>query len=223
MELTKGVAYAKAINTKQRSVEAVVSTETVDRVGDIIDQATWRLEQFKRNPVVLFQHNMAAPIGRAEDIAVRDGRLEATIVFASTPRADEILQLYIDRALRAFSVGFRVGRVEKEIGEAGRSVMRLLDCDLFEISAVSIPANPDALAKAKSLGLVPPDWHGGRDVSAGEELVRLATDRAHGKSLALVPPAPTASGVLLAEVQRMANRDEDDDGDPLHGLFGGAA
>lgn len=200
-QLTRGIAFTKAINSSKRSVEAVVSTETVDRAGDIVDQASWRLAQFLRNPVVLYMHDHGQPVGRAEDVAVRNGQLEATIVFADTERGREIFQLYAEKALRAFSVGFSVGRIEEEIGE-GRTVTRLLDCELWEISAVTVPANPDALAKHKALGLVPE--------SAGAEIVRAALDAREsvgGDDIASVAlRQPRAPQPLDDEIERELRR-----------------
>lgn len=158
MELTRGIAYTKSVSSSSRAVEAIVSSDTIDRHGDIIDQGSWRLDSYRRNPVVLFAHDYDQPIGRAESLDVQQGALHARIVFASTPKGEEVLTLFREGALRAFSVGFRVGSIQQEQTQDGRSVDRLLDCELWEISAVAVPANPDALAKHKSLGLVPPGY-----------------------------------------------------------------
>lgn len=176
--LTDGIAYAKSVDAGKRSVEATFSSEAVDRQGDIIDQASWKLDAYRRNPVVLFAHDHTAPIGRTEDLQISGGKLEGTIVFASTPRGDEVLQLFKEKALRAFSVGFRVGRITEEQTAAGVTVSRLLDCELWEISAVAVPANPDAVAKCKSLGLVPANYTREETIAEAATRRSMMTDEA---------------------------------------------
>lgn len=168
-ELIQGAMYCKAYNPKTRSVDAVISSEAVDGHGEIIDQSSWNLARYAQNPVVLYMHSHYDVIGHAQDVRVADGQLQARIVFATTKLASEVATLFQDGAMRAFSVGFRAGRIETTI-VAGKSVRRLMDCELREISAVSVPSNPDAVVKHKSLGLVPANYQ----ADAGDELIRAA-------------------------------------------------
>jgi HK97 family phage prohead protease len=186
MNLTYSPMYTKAVDVKSRSVEAILSSETIDGHGEIVDQSTWNLARYLKNPVVLYQHNANIVVGRAEDIRVLDGKLQARIVFATTPNASEVFQLFVDRAMRAFSVGFRPGRVAQETLADGRTVRRLLDCELYETSAVSMPSNPDAVVKHKSLGLIPQSFQ----LTASEEIARLASKAAFGA----LPADPAPSG-----------------------------
>jgi HK97 family phage prohead protease len=169
-QLKHAVAFVRerSVNLQKRSVDAVVSDETIDAYGEIVDSASWKLERYLRNPVVLHQHDHSAPMGRAESVRVEGGALCASIVFANTDLGNELLQLYSEGALRAFSVGFRPGRVTTETVN-GRTVERLLDCELLEISCVSVPANPNAVARHKALGLVPPSYSGSASRSIHEE------------------------------------------------------
>ena len=43
-------------------ISAVVSTESIDRDGDIIRQGYWDLDHFKSHPILLSSHNYRAPI-----------------------------------------------------------------------------------------------------------------------------------------------------------------
>jgi len=151
--------YAKSVDAKTRSVEAVLSSETVDAYGEIVDQASLKLERFLKNPVVLHQHSMLKVIGHAQNVRLVGGELQARINFATTELANEIFTLFQDGAMRAFSIGFRPGRAVKEVVN-GREVTRLLDGELLEVSAVSVPANPDAVVRHKSLGLLPESFRG---------------------------------------------------------------
>jgi HK97 family phage prohead protease len=160
-ELNYSAMYTKALDANSRSVVAVLSSETVDGHGEIVDQASWKLARFLKNPVVLYMHSRFDVIGRAEDVQIVDGCLQARIVFATTTLAQEAFTLFKDGAMRAFSVGFRPGSLKFEEVN-GRKVNRLLDCELMEVSAVSIPSNPDAVVKHKALGLIPTDFRGGK-------------------------------------------------------------
>lgn len=152
-QLKYAAATTKSVNAATRTLEAIVSDESLDSHGDVVDSATWDLTRYRSNPVVLFQHRHDQPIGRSEKVWIEGTQLHARMVLSDTERAREVMQLFSDGSLRAFSIGFRVGRIADEV-RGGRNVTRLLDCELFEISAVSVPSNPNALVKHKALGLV---------------------------------------------------------------------
>ena len=135
----------------ERSFDVIASTEAVDSYGDIV-KANWRLERYANNPIVLFGHNTRDPscvIGMASDVKVEGGMLKAriTLVDAETnPEAERVFKLMKAGALRGISVGF----LPHSYGWAkvnDQEVFVLDDNELFEISVVSVPANPDALAQ----------------------------------------------------------------------------
>lgn len=153
----------KAVDVDARSVEVIASTSALDAHGDVLDQ-DWDLKRYKKNPVVLWNHNQFGgyygsgtnrpedflPIGRAENVKVEGGKLMATLVFASAeanPLAEKVFKLFSEKMLRAVSVGFRPGKVTKET-KNGREIYRLSENELREISAVPIGSNPEAVAKS---------------------------------------------------------------------------
>lgn len=135
----------------ERSFDVIASTETVDSYGDIV-KANWRLERYANNPIVLFGHNTRDPscvIGTASDVKVDGGALKARITLVGeevNPEAERVFKLMKAGALRGISVGF----LPHSYGWAkvsDQEVFVLDDNELFEISVVSVPANPDALAQ----------------------------------------------------------------------------
>lgn len=133
---------------EDRTVRAWVSREAPDRMGDVVIAAGMDLSAYQRNPVVLWAHDhRLPPIGKGAVRAVPGEGIEAETTFASTPFAQEILDLYRDGFLKAFSVGFRTVAYESEQRE-GKAVTLLTTTELVEYSAVPVPANPDALVKA---------------------------------------------------------------------------
>jgi len=126
--------------------QAVASTAVVDRQGETIDQKGWDLKNFKDNPVMLWAHDHTIPaIGTAENVRVSKAGGEARLVFEpkfneATEFAKAIKFLYEgdeDNApvLNSFSVGFR------PLDMDGNAITKQ---ELYEISAVNVPANPEA-------------------------------------------------------------------------------
>ena len=60
-------ARAIRANEESRTVRFVLSDSSVDRMGDTIDAAGWRLGQYKANPVVLWSHLSSEPRRREAD------------------------------------------------------------------------------------------------------------------------------------------------------------
>ncbi len=150
----------KELDEASRSFWAVASDESVDRSGDIIRQAGWELANFMKNPVIPWGHDYSQPpVAMAEAAEVRDGKLYIKPKFATAeqyPFADQIYQLYKGGFLRAFSVGF-MPKEHKYMMDGDRYVgTEFLRQELFEVSAVTVPANPNALAQARAAGLVVP-------------------------------------------------------------------
>lgn len=138
----------KSVNDAARSVRAIASTDAIDSYGEIVEQ-DWDLKRYNANPVVLFAHNSRElPVGTASDVGVVGGRLECTITFGTTTRASEVWQSVRDGSLRALSVGFNPRKVRSE-KRNGVDVYILSDNELFEISVVPVPANPEAVMRAK--------------------------------------------------------------------------
>jgi len=150
------------VNAESRTIEALVSTATIDRYGEIVEPKAFakHLETFRKNPVLLASHQyagfdagQATVIGHWSNMRITDDGLVGTAHFANTQLADEYWQLYRDGHMKAFSVGFRVhawemSEVETEDGK--RKVRVFTDVELLEVSAVAVPANPDAVLIARA-------------------------------------------------------------------------
>lgn len=144
----KQIVELKAIDTEKRTITAVASTETPDRFGDVVKSSGWQLDNFKKNPTIVWGHDYKQlPIAKATDIAVRNNQLIFTAEFPEeglNPQADTIFKYFKNGFLKAFSVGFIP--LEYERNEFGGTTF--LKQELLEISAVVVPANQEALAMA---------------------------------------------------------------------------
>lgn len=137
---------------KVNGLEFVLSDETPDRMDDVILSDGWDLDNFKRNPIALFNHKADFPIGKWQNLHVEDKQLRGHLELAkkgTSARVNEIISLVEQGILQAVSVGFRPiesrPRKESEFGSF------FTKSELVETSLVSVPANPNALAIAKSL------------------------------------------------------------------------
>lgn len=137
-------------------LEFVLSDATVDRHGDIVEPDGWDLKNFKKNPIALFGHNSGFPIGTWADLRVEGGKLVGRLVLAAkgtSARLDELIGLVEQKILRAVSVGFRPIDSDPIDPKQPWGAQRYKKQELLETSLVSVPANPAALALAKSLNL----------------------------------------------------------------------
>ena len=125
-------------------IKGSASTDALDRAGDIIESNAWTksggLENFKNNPIVLFNHDYDRPIGRAKEIGVTENGLELTARISKS--AGEIKDLIKDGVLGAFSVGFKVKDADYNDETDG---YKIKDAELFEVSVVSVPCNQTAV------------------------------------------------------------------------------
>ena len=125
-------------------IKGSASTNALDRAGDIIEPSAWikngGLENFKNNPVILFNHDYNRPIGRAKDVSVTEDGLDLTARISKS--AGEIKDLIKDGVLGAFSVGFKVKDAEYMTETDG---YRIKDAELFEVSVVTVPCNQNAV------------------------------------------------------------------------------
>ena len=148
-ELIKGTGT----DDKRKIVSFVASTSSPDRYGDVINQSGWDLSKYRKNPVILLNHNSTQlPIGKGE-VDIIDGQLMVDIEFdLSDPIASEVARKTQEGFLSAVSVGFN------SIESTPRSMLSKDDpfhaprgqffekSELLEISIVTIPANGEAVA-----------------------------------------------------------------------------
>lgn len=142
-------------STGMIDVEFILSTETVDREHDIIEVAGWNLDDYMRNPVVLWAHSYGQlPVGRAIKVWVADdGNLHGIVRFTPqdvNPFGYMVYQLVVGGFLNAVSVGFQPIEFSYNDDHAGYDFKRQ---DLLEFSVVPVPANPEALIAASAAGI----------------------------------------------------------------------
>lgn len=109
MRALASVAIEKAVDDS-RTLEFVISTGAVDRMGDTIDPKGWKLDAYRKNPVVLWAHDGGTlPVARASAVWVEGEALRARAEFTSpelNALGDKVFRMYREGFLNAVSVGF---------------------------------------------------------------------------------------------------------------------
>lgn len=137
-------------------IAGFANANTVDRGIERIDPKAWKLDNYIKNPIVLFDHGIdksfgTLPIGRAKKVEARDGGLYAEIEISNskTEKITAIRDLIEEGILKTFSVGFDPKNYDRD----GNTKV-ITDAELLEISIVPIPMNQDSTFSllSKSLG-----------------------------------------------------------------------
>lgn len=159
MKIERQFAEVRASN-EDRQVKFIFSTDAKDRHGTRINPDGWRLDNFNKNGIASFQHRAYGDpdpdmiIGRAQAWK-SDGRLVGTIDFETddvNPLADKLYKKVKAGTLNAVSVGFvehdgHWGQDEdRGAPEEDPDTYYFDDIELMEISLVTVPSNPEALA-----------------------------------------------------------------------------
>lgn len=144
---------AISIDEKNKTATFVMSTENVDRHGDIIDQESWILDYFNISPMFFLQHDSDEfPIGKWIEVHFENdpdnvgkkmlvGTAEFRTEFADAERAF----IHVTKGdMSAVSVGFIPHRVDYD---ELRDAFILYDCELLECSLVGVGSNRQALVK----------------------------------------------------------------------------
>ncbi|MBJ9675231.1 phage major capsid protein [Burkholderia gladioli] len=138
----------KSLDDGARVITGVASTPTPDRVGDTVVPSGIK---FNVPFPLLWQHDPSKPIGTVTKMTITDAgaEVEATIAPAGTAAyIDEAYALIKAGLVPGLSIGFRPLEAEYDKTTGG---FLITTCELFELSAVTIPANADAnIATIKS-------------------------------------------------------------------------
>ena len=163
--MKKAIFNVKAEVLEERTVRFKISSEVVDRDGDILIAKGCNFENFKKNPQFLGFHNYHEyPLGIPKNWGIEGKAVYCDVYFPtieelSTEKesasekaklVDFTYHCYKTGMLNAVSVGFiPMDAVPNK--ETGGAIVN--EWELLEFSAVTVPANQDAIAQAvKSFG-----------------------------------------------------------------------
>lgn len=139
-----------------------ITDDSVNRYGFRVLTAGIRLDNYRKNPVLLFGHNTESlPIGRLDDIRVEpNGSMTALPVFDENDKLALAIKDKFDNGfLFAASIHFEPITLsdDPKLALPGQTDSTVVECDLLEVSMVTIPGNTNAVAlSAHSTKAIPP-------------------------------------------------------------------
>lgn len=157
------IAGDPTFDESNMTATAVISTPTIDRVGDLLFPRGCKVDNYAKNPVVLWAHGfdggLNLPVGRSEDesgnltVNVADNDVTATCHFSQTLKtAAQIFDLIVEKIVRATSVRETPIKSSFERDPNLGDILVVEEWELEEWSWCCVGANPDAVAKALDRG-----------------------------------------------------------------------
>lgn len=124
----------------------------VDAYGDIVEAGAFAKSIEKKKPALLWQHDPTQPIGVWEEISEdKHGLLmRGRLLIGKVAKATEARELLKAGAISGLSIGYMPVKWEYDKDprdsdeKAKRTVRRLKEIDLWEVSLVTFPANDAA-------------------------------------------------------------------------------
>jgi HK97 family phage prohead protease len=135
--------------------DVLISTDSLDRQNDTINQGGWMTDNYMRNPVVMWAHDYygmtpsgGVPVGLTHSLRLDPQGLIANFSFRKAANDGDFVNVvqsaWEQEVLRAASVGFApVETTDNQIG--GRNYIKQ---ELLEWSICAIPANAEALRRS---------------------------------------------------------------------------
>jgi uncharacterized protein len=167
---------SKAVDVEAGIYEAMISTESTDRVGDIVRATGAKVDNYLKNPVVLWAHDYSnPPVAKALSLEIMPGYgIKATFQFpprGASPDADTIHNLWAGKFINATSIGFMPIEAKDmpKDGDGWSQPKDYVSWELLEFSLVPVPANQDALRLAMKAIEPPIEQKRGRVLSAANE------------------------------------------------------
>lgn len=129
-----------------------ITNDRLNSYGTRVLTAGMDVEQYERNPVLLYMHERGKVIGYVKDLKVEDGEVTGELMF------DEASELSVRckkqwefGSLKMVSAGLDILETSEEAGllVQGQTCPTITKSKLFEVSLVDVGANDDAIVLQK--------------------------------------------------------------------------
>lgn len=125
-----------------------ISNESVNSYGFRVLTSGMELEQYQRNPVMLYMHERGQVIGYMKDVVVKDGEVTGEPVFdEATELSKRCKKQFEFGSLKMVSAGLEIYETseDKALLAKGQKRATVTRCRLYEVSLVDIGSNDDAI------------------------------------------------------------------------------
>jgi hypothetical protein len=151
---------------EKRIIPFVLSTYNKDRHGTVLNQDNWMLDNYRKNPVVAYQHTLSGGmctdpnpdyvIGKSVSLDLEGTGLDRKLIAAAefepadvNPLAEKVFRKLLFGSLSRSSVGFlQIGEGHYGEGDEARDQANetyyFAGQELLEWSVVNLPSNPHA-------------------------------------------------------------------------------
>lgn len=142
------IGEVRQIDRESRTVDLAFSSETpVSRWfgEEVLDhsEGSIRLGRLRDGAALLVNHDWDDHVGVVESIEIgADRRGRAKVRFSRSARGEEVFADVVDGVKRHVSFGYAVHAIEVEKRAGQADLIRVTDWEPFEISLVSVPADP---------------------------------------------------------------------------------
>lgn len=136
-----------------------ISNDSLNSYGTRVLTAGMNVEQYCRNPVLLYMHERGNVIGYVKDVKVENDEVTGELVFdEATELSKRCKKQFEFGSLKMVSAGLDIIEMSEDAAHlvAGQTSPTITKSKLFEVSVVDIGANDDALVlthKGKTITL----------------------------------------------------------------------
>lgn len=136
------------LQKNSRKMRVRLSNHSLNSYGFWVLTSGISLERYNQNPVLLYMHQRGEVIGTVEDIKVEGEELTGELKFDEASELSKRAKKQFEcGSLRMVSIGFTIVETSEDdtMLVQGQTRPTVTKCELFEVSAVDIGANPDAV------------------------------------------------------------------------------
>jgi len=133
----------KSTAARGLTIEGFANKAVKDRIGDLIPGSAWELDNFKKNPIIFFNHDRNIPIGKAIKIEAGEDGLKIKVRLSKSSEAPipYIRDMIKEGIVKTFSVGFDDHETFAKDADGNNVPER---AELLETSVVTMPMNQDS-------------------------------------------------------------------------------
>ena len=129
-----------------------ITNDSLNSYGTRVLTAGMNVEQYQRNPVLLYMHERGNVIGYVKDLKVEDGEVTGELMFdEASELSTRCKKQYEFGSLKMVSAGLDILETSEdpELLVQGQTSPTVTKSKLFEVSLVDIGANDDAIVLQK--------------------------------------------------------------------------